>query len=254
QFILYMRKGLQGKDEILIDPLPMSKDHSASIMSHSISPDGRLLIYSVRQGGEDEVTPHLFDVDTRKNLSDAFPKGRYNDLALTPDKSGVYFAKVTPAGSRVFYHKIGADPAHDVEVFGKEYGPDIIVSMDISADGHYLYLQVSYGASGDHTEVYFQDLRTKGPVVPIVNDLNAAFFGKIAGDRMYLRTNWKAPNWRLLEVDLQHPARDQWRDVVPESQAVLTGFDPVGGKLAVRLTENAISRLKVFETSGKLVR
>src|SRR5437016_1268170 len=81
QFILYMRKGLQGKDEILIDPLPMSKDHSASIMSHSISPDGRLLIYSVRQGGEDEVTPHLFDVDTRKNLSDAFPKGRYNDLA-----------------------------------------------------------------------------------------------------------------------------------------------------------------------------
>jgi prolyl oligopeptidase len=254
QFILYMRKGLKGKDEVLIDPLPMSKDHSANIMSHSISPDGRLLIYSVRQGGEDEVTPHLFDVDTRKDLPDSFPKGRYNDLVLTPDKSGIYFAKVTPEGSRVFYHKIGSDSAQDAEVFGKGYGPEKILNIDVSADGHYLYLHVSHGASGDHTEIYFQDLRTKSPVAPVVHDLNAAFFGKIVGDRMYLRTNWKAPKWRLLEVDLQHPGRDQWRAVVPESQAVLAGFDPVGGKLAVRLNENARSRLKVFETSGKLVR
>ncbi len=254
QAVLYMRGGLKGKDEILIDPLTMSADHSASIFINSISRDGRLLSYSVRQGGQDEVTPHLFDVDARKDLPDSFPKARYAGFIVMPDRSGVYFSKLIPEGSRVFYHKVGADSAQDVEVFGKGYGPDKIVSMDVSADGHYLSIEVAYGATGDHTEVYFQDLRTKGPVVPVVNDLDAAFFAQIAGDRMYLRTNWKAPKWRILEVDLQHPARDRWREIVPESQAVLVGFAPVGGKLAVRLTENVISRVKLFDTNGKLVR
>ncbi len=254
QAVLYMRGGLKGKDEILIDPLTMSADHSASIFINSISRDGRLLSYSVRQGGQDEVTPHLFDVDARKDLPDSFPKARYAGFIVMPDRSGVYFSKLTPEGSRVFYHKVGADSAQDVEVFGKGYGPDKIVSMDVSADGHYLSIEVAYGATGDHTEVYFQDLKTKGPVVPVVNDLDAAFFAQIAGDRMYLRTNWKAPKWRILEVDLQHPARDRWREIVPESQAVLVGFAPVGGRLAVRLTENVISRVKLFDTNGKLVR
>src|SRR5258708_7930723 len=118
QAALYMRKGLKGKDEILIDPLPMSADHSASIFLNSISRDGSLLSYSVRQGGQDEVTPHLFDVDARKDLPDIFPNGRYDGIIVMPDKSGVYFSKFTPEGSRALYHKIATDSTQDVDVSG----------------------------------------------------------------------------------------------------------------------------------------
>jgi prolyl oligopeptidase len=254
QAILYMRKGLKGKDEVLIDPLPMSADHSTSIFIDSISQDGRLLAYSVRQGGQDEVVPHLFDVDAHKDLPDSFPKARYGAFAVTPDKSGVYVSRLSPEGPRVFFHKVGADSAKDAELFGKGYGPDKIISIDVSEDGHYLFIEVAYGATGDRTEIYFQDLRTHGPITTVVNDLDAAFFPQVAGDKMYLRTNWKAPKWRLLEVDLKHPSRDQWREVLPESQSVLEGFSPVGGKLAARMTENVISRVKLFDTAGKLIR
>ena len=71
---------------------------------------------------------------------------------------------------------------------------------------------------------------------------------------MYVRTNWKAPKWRVMEVDLKNPAIEKWREVVPESDAVLDGLSLVGGKLAVHFIQNVIPHVKLLEPSGKLVR
>jgi prolyl oligopeptidase len=192
QFLLYMRKGLTGKDEVLVDPLAMSADHSASVGIEDISHDGTLLAYSVQQGGADESTPHLYDVETRRDLPDRFPEGTYSTVSMLPDKSGLYVAKQSAKGPRVLFHKIGSDPASDVEIFGEGRGPEQIVGAEVSQDGHYLLIQVHHGTSS-RTEIYVQDLRSKGPIAPIVNDLDAKFYGQIAGDRLFIRTNWKAP-------------------------------------------------------------
>ncbi len=88
-----------------------------------------------------------------------------------------------------------------------------------------------------------------------MNDVTAAFYGQTAGDRMFIRTNWKAPKWRIMEADLKNPARDHWREVLPESSdAVLDGLSLVGGKLAVRMTQNVVPHLKLFDVNGKLLR
>src|SRR5258708_35603669 len=72
---------------------------------------------------------------------------------------------------------------------------------------------------------------------------------------MFIRTNWKAPKWRIMEADLKNPARDHWREVLPESSdAVLDGLSLVGGKLAVRMTQNVVPHLKLFDVNGKLLR
>src|SRR5689334_20774666 len=63
QSSLYMRKGLNGKDELLIDPLPLSPGHLITVGLSWVTKDGKLLAYSLRQGGADEVVPHLFDVE-----------------------------------------------------------------------------------------------------------------------------------------------------------------------------------------------
>jgi prolyl oligopeptidase len=254
QAMLYLRKGLAGKDELLIDPLAMSPDHTVTVNLNSISRDGTLLVYSVRHGGADETTPRLFDVDSRADLPDRFPQARYSGVSVLPDKSGLYATRLTADGPRVYFHKIGAEPSSDVEVFGKGYGPEKIIACSVSEDGHYLVVLVLHGSAADRTELYVQDLAKKGPIVPIVNDVQAAFFGEIADDRMFLRTNWKAPKWRILEVNLKEPARDKWREVVPETKAVIEDLSLVGGTLAVHMTENVIPRLKLFEPSGKFVR
>lgn len=259
QFVYYMRDGLEGKDELLIDPEPLSTDHSVSVVSEAISQDGSLLVYALRKGGEDEVAPRLFDVDKRQTLPDTFPKGRYSSIVLLRDKTGMYFSRWSPEGPRVFFHKIGDDSSRDIEVFGKGHTSDQSIECRISEDGRYLALFVDYGTSSDKSDVYVQDLGSKGPIVPIVNDLPAAFEAALSGEaivdgKLYLRTNWKAPRWRIVEVDLKNPGREHWREVIPENDAVLEGFTLVGGKISVRLTHNVVSRLKVFDLSGKMVR
>ncbi len=254
QSSIFMRQGLTGKDELLIDPLPMSAHHTITVNLSSVTRDGSLLAYSVREGGADEVTPRLFDVDARKDLADVFPKARYSGFSILNDKSGVYLTRDTADGPRVFFHKIGAETASDTEIFGKGYGPENIITSTVSRDNHYLQINVLHGSSGNHTEIYVQDLAAKGPIVTLVKDILSGFNGQIAGDRMYVRTNWKAPKWRVMEVDLKNPAIEKWREAVPESDAVLEGMSLVGGKLAVRYTQNVVPHVKLLEPNGKLVR
>ncbi len=254
QSSLYMRNGLSGKDELLVDPEKLSPQHNVTVALDSVSRDGGLIVYGLRHGGEDEIIPHLYDVNASRELADQLPKGRYNGIALLPDKSGIYYSRQTKEGPRVYFHKIGAGADTDTEVFGKGYGPETLIHAAVSLDGHYLIVEVSYGSAAEKTEVYFQDLNKKGPIVAVVNDLTATFFPSVAGDKMYLVTDWKAPNSRLLEVDLKHPAREHWREVLPESGSVLRYVALVGSKLVASYIRNAVTTLKVFTPEGKLVR
>ncbi len=254
QALLYMRKGLTGKDELLVDPLALSKEHTITVGLNAVSRDGSLIVYALRHGGEDETVPHLFDVDAHKDLPDQFPHADYFGISILPDKSGLYLTRRTPEGPRVYFHKIGTNAGDDVEIFGKGYGPEIIIISSVSIDGRYLLISVSHGSAATKTEVYVQDLKNKGPIVPIVNDVTAAFNPVIAGDKVYLRTNWNAPNWRVLEVDLKNPSRDHWREILPEGKGVLQGLSAVGGKLAVSETQDVVNRVKIYDTNGKLVR
>ena len=253
---LYMRAGLAGREEVLIDPQPMSQEHTTSINLLNISDDGRMLIYGVRQGGEDEISIRLLNVDAKENLRDRLPRARYfafgpDSVPLKPDKSGFYYSKMTKDGPRVFYHVMGMEPEKDAEIFGKGYGADKLMVANLSEDGRYLIILVAYGSGTERSEVYIQDLREHGPIVPVVNDLQAFFDGKIAGDTLYLVTNWEAPKWRILAVDLKNPAREHWREVVPESDARIEDFQLAGGKLAVQYTRNAVSQVKLFAPNGQ---
>jgi prolyl oligopeptidase len=254
QPVIYVRNGLNGKDEVLIDPNSMSPDQTTSVGIQDISQDGKVMVYGVRQGGKDEVAVFLLDVDSRKQLADRLPEARYFGISMKPDKSGFYYTRFGQEGSRVHYHAMGADPSKDEQIFGEGYGPGQIISAAVSEDGRWLSLFVSYGSSGDKVDLFVKDLANNGPIKPIVKDINAGFSGEVVGDQLYLSTDWEAPNGRVLAIDLKHPEQDKWKTVIPEGKSVMTGFSLAGGKLFVSYLENVASQIKVFEPSGKHVR
>jgi len=250
QFVIYMRLGLHGSDEVLLDPHPLSADHTTSEGLMDVSQDGTTLAYDVRQGGQDETEIRFLDVDSRKDLPDRLPRAYYLGGGLKPDKSGFYYSLRTADGPRAFYHAMGTDPAADKEIFGKGYAPENGLTVHLSEDGRYLLLTVWHGAAEDRTELYAQDLAAKGPIFPVANDNTARYSGDVEGDRLFLQTNWKAPNQRILVVDLRHPERERWREVIPESDAVMEGFTLCGGKVLVHYTRNAVSLVKAFDADG----
>ena len=251
---IYTRKGLEGEDEVLIDPHPMSSDHTTSVTLLNVSADGVLVAYGVRQGGEDEIEVRLHSVDARMDLPDRLPRGRIWGVSLRPDKRGFYYTRFGTEGPRVYYHKIGTKPALDIEIFGGGYGPGKIIVSELSEDGRTLLITVAHGSAADKTEIYTVDVANNRPAVPVVNDIEARFGGEIGGDTLFLQTNWEAPHGRILAVDLENPAREEWREIVPESEAVIQGFSLAGGKLFVNYLEDVRSRVRVFTPEGEHVR
>ncbi|MGB8541954.1 MAG: prolyl oligopeptidase family serine peptidase [Candidatus Acidiferrales bacterium] len=251
-FVLYMRRGPAGAEEVLVDPTSLSPDHTTSVNFEGYSDDGKLVAYGVRKGGEDEVSLHLIDTDTRKEIPDSLPRARYlSGASFKTDKTGFYYSKLTDAGPRAYYHAMGTSSEQDKEIFGEGYGADKILSVDVSENGRYLLFMVFYGSACEKSEVYFQDLVQAGPITPIVKTINSCFQGEIAGDTLYLETNWKAPNWRLLAVPLSSPAQENWKEVIPESDSRLEDFRLAGGKIIAQYSHNASSVLEVFEADGK---
>jgi prolyl oligopeptidase len=250
--VIYVRKGLRGSDEILIDPHPMSPDRTVSVDLLDASQDGTVIMYGIRKGGEDEVEIRLMNVDTGKELPDCLPRARYFGAALRTDLSGLYYSRHGKEGSRVFYHQMGRNPDSDAEIFGKGYGPDKGIGVELSEDGRFLLMTVFHGSAADQTEIYVHDVsKPTSAIISIVNDIRARFIGQVAGDRLYLQTNWSAPNSKILHVDLNQPGRENWRQVIPESDSTIEGFSLAGGKIFVNYLKNVRSSVRVFSADGK---
>ncbi len=249
--IIYMREGANGRDQILVDPRPLSKDHSTSVDLEGLSDDGKMIAYGVRQGGQDEVTVHFLNADTREALPDVLPSADYSGVSFTSGNTGVYYARTTPQGPRVFFHVMGNPVASDSERFGKGYGPEMSIGAYLSDGGRYLIIQVSYDSDDERSDVYMQDLEGHGKIAPIVNDVQAYFTPSLAGDTMYLLTNWKAENWRALAVDLKNPTRDHWREVIPESKNRLSDIEVANGKLIASYVHDATTSMRIFDANGK---
>jgi prolyl oligopeptidase len=248
--ILYVRQSPRGRDEVLLDPHPLSPDHTTDVDVADIGPDGRLVVYRVRRGGEDESELRVRDVLRRADRPEVLPRALYRSVALKADGSGFYYAlQDRKTGTRIRYHALGTPTEQDVEVFGSGYGRSQWIGVDVSDDGRHLLITVQHGWG--RNEIYVQDLAAGGPIRTVVKDVNAHFRPAFAGERLLLQTDWNAPRWRIVEVDTADPAPERWREVVPEGRDVIQGFLPVGGRLLVHSLHDVTSRLALFSLAGE---
>ena len=198
--VLYVRDGVDGDDEILIDPHPMSPDHTVSVDYSDISADGSLVAYAVRDGGVDEVSIRLMNIDTREDLPDVLPEARYGAIWITPDNRGMFYERYGDVTPKVMYHEFGTDRDDDLMLFGDGYQRHHIPVTVMSPDGRWLLVHVIEGSSGP-TEVHVKDLANDGPFKTAIADGVSENWAEFAGDRIVITTNLDAPNKRVVVVD-----------------------------------------------------
>lgn len=258
--VICMTEGPTGEPQVLIDPHSMSADKTTSVSISDISSDGKLLLYNVREGGKDEVSIRLFDVDARRDLPGGLPAARYFGVSITPDKKSLYYSLHDDKGSRIYFRNVSDPPESATKLFGDGYGPEKIISAWLTEDGKYLVMVVYHGSAAKKSEVYFKNIATNGPIIPIVNDLDARFEPVVGGDIMYLKTNLDAPKGRVLAVNLLNPipdnrlARETWTEIIPESKDILEDFSTGGGLLCLSYLHDVKSLVKLYDTKGKHVR
>jgi prolyl oligopeptidase len=249
--LIYMREGLDGKPQVLVDPRPLSPDHSTSVSLLGASDDGRYILYGVRLGGQDQVTLHVMDVGTRRDLSDQFPRIHYFSVGFSHGNKDLYYGTTSAAGPRVMLHVMGTAASKDRAIFGADYSRRFIITPHLFDDGRWLVVTVSHGAGGNN-DIFVRNLTTKQPLHPVVKGIPAIFQPELAGHTLFLMTDWKAPNHRIVAVNLDgNVSPTHWRNVVPEGKSPIQGFSLAGGKLIVRYIENASYHLKIFDADGK---
>jgi prolyl oligopeptidase len=249
-FVVCRRHGVDGPDEVLLDPQSLSPDHSTSVALMAASRDASLVAYGVRVGGQDETTIHFLDTKTRRDLPEQLPQATYYSVDFEPNSHGLYYARTSPDGPRVFHHIMGSAATSDVEIFGKGFASDKIIASQLSADGHHLLITVVYGSGSTRSDLYFKDLQGDKPVQPIVNDTESVFFGQIEDGKLFVRTNWKAPKWHIFYINLADPRRDVWKEIVPESDVAFEDMSLSAGKIFVQYVRNVVSQVKIFDLQG----
>jgi prolyl oligopeptidase len=250
-FLIYMRQGVDGKEDLLIDPLPMSTDHSTNVDILDVTRDGKLLAYLVRKGGADEFEIRVFDVDARKDLADKLRAAVYFNVSWRPDRAGFYYSMMGAEGPRIHYHAMGTDAARDVDLFGNGYGKDKIIVAEAASDGKHLVITVFYGSAGK-VEVWVKDLQQDRPAELITKGIDAHFNALGAGDRVILKTDWNASRGRVLVVRLDDPQQEHWKEIVPEKEATIDNVAVAGGRLVLSYVHNATAEVRVFDLDGKL--
>ena len=252
--VIYVREGADGHERVLIDPHPLSADHTVSVELLELSKDGTLVVYAVRDGGVDEVSIRIRDVDTGEDLADVLPAARYGNVSLTPDKRGFYYERYGDVTPRVMYHALGSPPADDRVLFGEGYKRHHIPSTLLSDDGRWLLVHIIEGSSGP-TEIHVKDLERDTPFVTAVADGVSESWAEFAGDQLVITTNLDAPNKRVVLADPATPTVEHWREVIAErDDVVVQDARGRGGKLAVSYLQDVQPRVAIHELDGAHVR
>jgi prolyl oligopeptidase len=251
QLVLVMRESFDGPDVVLVDPNPMSADHTTSVSLVTVSLDGRMLVYGIRKGGEDERELHVYDVEKHAEVPGGLPKGRFFSVQFDKQKTGYWYSRWQPEGSRIRFHRLADDPAKDALVYGDGLGPSEIPAASLSDNGRWLLIGVFVGSSGDDTRYYLKNVESNGPIVTVADTLHCALNLDMAGDQLVIETNWRAPNHRVLVADPKQPQPAYWKEIVPEAKdAVIQSVALAGGRLYVEVLQNVASHLRAYSLDG----
>jgi prolyl oligopeptidase len=261
QASIYIRRGVTsrsgtGKDERLIDPAATSRDPGASVDLADVSRDGTLVAYRTRQGGADEAVIRVFNEKTGKTLEDELPSGRYLSVSFAPDGASFYYTRNEKAGTLLYQHALGTRNSKDTLVFGREFygeslGPDDPFTAKVTEDGRYLVVRIERGLPARRVDIVFRDLTKPGAYFDIlVWGLDSRFSAIWAKGAWYVRTDYQAPNGRILKAD-PGILPDEWKTTVPEAPQPIENFSIVGGKLYVTRLRDVKPETSAYTLDGR---
>jgi prolyl oligopeptidase len=263
QPVLYVRDGVvsgkdQGKDRVLVDVNQLSADGTIALDWFNASEHGKYVAYGTSPSGSEMSTLHIIETATGKLLPDTIERTRAASIAWDLDSSGFYYTRYPKKGDvpegqemynrRVFYHVLGTDPETDEKVFGEGRDPEDWPSVSLDNDGKLLLISVSQGWT--KTELFLMDLKARTPPTRITTGKNFLYSGSVYNGRLYIVTNEDAPRYRMFVAEAGNYERDDWKEIVPQSEAVLQGAAEWGGKIFAQYEQNATSQLKIFDLNG----
>jgi prolyl oligopeptidase len=250
---IYLREGADGTDELLLDPADRKTGKHTAIRPLHVSPDGRLLLYEVKDGGERSGTFELMEIDGRRILPETLPRGYLRGFAFAPDSKSFYYVLDALDAKRPFYraayqHVLGTAFSNDREVF--DAGEDERLRLHLVSDAKRLGFVVYRFLERMRTDFYLKPFESQGAPNVVLVDADYTFNPRLVPSRILALTDRHAPNRRIVELRMRSGQDPEWIDVVPESEDRIDRWVIASDRLFVSYIRRTSSHVHIFDLSG----
>lgn len=265
QPIWYRQQTLEDEPQVVLDPNTLSEDGTVAITHMTFNRDGSLLAYGLSKSGSDWQTVRIRDMESGEDYEEQIEWCKFTAIAWKADNSGFYYSRFPEEGSvpaeeatfhnKLYWHKLGTPQSEDVLVYERPDAPELGFSPVMSDDNRYLVVDVWLGAIAKN-QLYYRPLEDENADFVRLIDTADAMFNFVGndGDLFYVHTDWQAPRGRVVAIDLNHPERENWQDVIPESGDVISFINIVNDQFAIAYMHNAYHQLKLFELDGTFIK
>jgi len=248
---------------VFLDPNSFSEDGTVSLAGLSFTEDGSLLAYSISEGGSDWRKIIVLDAETKEQVGDTIIDVKFSGISWKKNEGFYYSSYDKPDGSelsaktdqhKLYFHRLGTSQEEDRLVYGgTPEEKHRYIGGSVSEDARFLFISASNTTSGN--KLLMQDLSVEGaPIVAIVDDETSdTYVTENEGSTLFLVTDRDAPNKRLVKADAKNPTPENWVDVIPETENVLT-LNTGSGYFFAEYMIDALSKVYQYNYDGQLVR
>ncbi|MFD1062659.1 prolyl oligopeptidase family protein [Winogradskyella litorisediminis] len=265
QYVIYRYKN--GADpssaEVFLDPNTFKEDGTISLGGTSFSKNGKILAYSISEGGSDWRKILIMDVESKEIVEDTLVDIKFSGMSWYKNEGFYYSSYDKPKGSelsaktdqhKVYYHKLGTPQSDDELIYGgTPEQKHRYIYGGVTEDNRYLVITPRVSTSGN--KLLIKDLTNpNSDFITILDhtDTDSNIIENV-GSKLYIMTNMNAPNEKIVTVDASNPTPENWVDFIPETENVLSPSTG-GGYFFATYMVDAVSKVLQYDYDGQLVR
>ena len=261
QSILY-RNLDNHEPEVFLDPNKFSDDGTTSLSGISFSNDASLVAYSISEAGEDWRKVVVMNTKTKEVVGDTINNVKFSAISWKSNEGFYYSSYEAPEGSKLssktdqhmlYYHKLGTKQKLDKVIYGAiPAEKNRYVRGYVTDDSRFLVIDAAIKTTGN--KLFIKDLKNNSTLKTIVDNYDSnTYLLDNNGSDLILVTDHIAPNKRIIKTNFNNPGQENWTNLIPEKEFVLSP-STCGGYIFTEYMVDAISKVYQYTYNGKLVR
>ena len=251
-----------SKQRVWLDPNALSTDGTVALKGIYFSHNGRYMAYVISRSGSDWEEIYVKDCQTGRDIDDHIVWAKFTGATWLGD--GFYYSaydapekgRETSAKNsvqKIYYHKIGTPQSEDQLFFMNPTQPLRFYNVDIDHDEKVMTL--NEGGMDNGNNLYVRDLtKPNSQFIQMCSDTRFRYSTvETVGKKMYILTNAGAPKYRLMVADVDRPGYNDWTEVVPEGESVLTDVTFAADRMILQYSKDNCNQMYTYTTDGKRI-
>ena len=254
EYPLYCRKlrTLEADEELMLDVNVVAEGHEyCSVGGLAISFGQGILAYAVDTQGRRIYTIRFKDLGSGELLPDMIPEVTGN-LAWANDNRTLFYSKQDPATLRsfqIYRHSLGTEGGQDELVY-EETDETFSASVFKTKSKRYLMITSHQTVSTEYRYLDANDPLGEFQVL-VPRERDHEYDVDHYQDAFYIRTNFRAKNFRLMTTTVGKPAKEHWQEMIPHREDVLLeSFELFQDYLVVEERKRGLIQLRVLPWKG----